>query len=808
MFKKRLLTRTEFLKYAGIITGGVGLSATLMSQVFGLSSKTIQKLKQGPGIEGWVNTTCRLCPGGCGLSVRTIDGIPISLKGNPLSPINRGGICPAAHANLELLYHPDRFTEPLKRPEGRLRKTLDSIAWDEVVPSVAKNIRDLTSTGQGHKIAIINGDNSLLMKNAWQELANKIGTPNFYQENDSGITDTSSYATQGIHQIPMLDLINSECIISLGSNFLEENGAPAHFNQVHGVFKDVDNYTRNKLIYVGPRANITATSAHKWIPIYPDTWGALALGIAHILIEENAIDISYLKKYSNGYFDETTDDGEKHFRFETQVRTIFHPRQVEEITGVPEKDIRYLAELLATRQHCAVLCGREALQSPRGDLHQWAVHSLNFITGNIQNPGGLYFRSTDQMMNSLKSSKNNSSVANLFKSDGGDPFEVPSIDMFAKRIEGYAPYKIELLIINKANPCYHGENRVKWRASLKHIPKVVYLGDLPNETSKYADVILPSHSDFESWDLVEKIPGIPLDSVSIQKPVISPMYNTRQAIEILKEIESQAGIYDPQKQSNKSSKDLVQTRLKNIHTEKRGAPFEMLTQEKWKSIYKNHTPIKGGHTEKQFLERTTDNGGWWDPALPIKGKLSDVIKTPSGKFELLPEILTHIEGYSGDESQILKNLLGDRKYPSSQIQYETSGRDEFPLILISGYPISNPFGRTVYSPTMLETIGIRNEIYWESWAEIHPATAKEFGLKNGDTIQLVSQVGKEIQVRARVKPIIHPDVVFVPLGLGRIDVGRYGSEIGSDPRELMVPQPEVSTGRVIVSGTPVRITLL
>jgi anaerobic selenocysteine-containing dehydrogenase len=286
------------------------------------------------------------------------------------------------------------------------------------------------------------------------------------------------------------------------------------------------------------------------------------------------------------------------------------------------------------------------------------------------------------------------------------------------------------------------------------------------------------------------------------------MYNTRQAIEILKEIESQAGIYDPQKQSNKSSKDLVQTRLKNIHTEKRGAPFEMLTQEKWKSIYKNHTPIKGGHTEKQFLERTTDNGGWWDPALPIKGKLSDVIKTPSGKFELLPEILTHIEGYSGDESQILKNLLGDRKYPSSQIQYETSGRDEFPLILISGYPISNPFGRTVYSPTMLETIGIRNEIYWESWAEIHPATAKEFGLKNGDTIQLVSQVGKEIQVRARVKPIIHPDVVFVPLGLGRIDVGRYGSEIGSDPRELMVPQPEVSTGRVIVSGTPVRITLL
>ncbi|NQU68877.1 MAG: molybdopterin-dependent oxidoreductase [Candidatus Marinimicrobia bacterium] len=808
MSKKRLLTRTEFLKYAGIITGGIGLSASMMSQVFGLSNKTIQKLKQGPGLESWANTTCRLCPGGCGLTVRRIDGIPISLKGNSLSPINRGGVCPAAHANLELLFHPDRYTEPLTRPEGRLRKTLNPTSWEETFPSVAKNVRELTSTGQGHKIAIINGDNSPLMKHVWQEFANQIGTPNFYQENDLGLTDNSCYATQGIRRLPMLDLINSECIISLGSNFLEEDGSPVHFNQVYSEFKDVENVTRNKLIYVGPRANITATSAHKWIPIYPDTWGALALGIAHILIEENAIDTGYLKKYANGYFDETDKDGNKRIRFETQVRTIFHPKYVEEITGIPEKEIRYLAELLATRRHSVVLCGREALQSPRGDLHQWAVHCLNFITGNLQNPGGWYFKSDDPYPVAKPVSDNENPIANLFKSDGGHPLEAPSIDMFAKRVEGYAPYNIELLIINKANPCFHGENRVKWRATLKHIPRVIYLGDLPNETSKYADVIFPTHSDFESWDLVENIPGLPMDSLSVQKPVISPMYGTRSGYEVVKEIASQAGISTQQIFSAKMPEDLVRTRMKQIHAQKRGAPFESLSQKEWKSAYKNHKSLKGGYTETQFLKTTSDNGGWWDPAIQVQHKLDDVIKTPSGKFEMLPETLTYFEGYSGDESQILKNLLAAKKYPSGLIQYETSGRDEFPLTLISGYPITNPFGRTVYSPTMLETIGIRNEIYWESWAEIHPATARKFGLKNGDTIQLVSHVGKEIHVKARVKPIIHPDVVFVPLGLGRIDVGRYGTGIGSDPRELMVPQPEVSTGLAIVSGTPIRITLL
>ncbi len=808
MSKKRLLTRTEFLKYAGIITGGVGLSSSLLSQVFAMSDKTLKKLERGQGLESWVNTTCRLCPGGCGLSIRRIDGIPISLKGNPLSPINRGGLCPAAHANLELLYHPDRYTDPLTRPEGRLRKTLNPTSWEEAMSSVAGRIRELISAGEGYKIAIINGDDSPQMKQVWQDFAIRIDTPNFYQENHSGLTDNSSFITQGLRQIPMPDLINSECIISLGSNFLEEDGSPVHFNQVHGVFKDVENITRNKLIYVGPRANMTATSAHKWIPIYPDTWGTLALGIAHILIEENAIDTGFLKKYANGYFDETDENGKKIIRFETQVRTIFHPKLVEEVTGIREQDIRYLAELLATRKKCVVLCGREALQSPRGDLHQWAVHCLNFISGNLQYPGGWYFRIGASKTTAYTGSEKNGKAINLFKTDSDQPLEAPSIDIFAKRVEGYAPYKTELLIINKANPYFYGENRAKWRATLKHIPRLIYIGDLPNETSKYADIILPSHSDFESWDFIENIPGVPLDSVSVQQPVVEPMYTTRSSYEILKTISVQVGIAVSQIFTSQSPKEYVTSRLKQIHGQKRGAPFESLSLDEWKSTYKKHEPISANYAEAQFVKTVTANGGWWDPSGPVGTDLSKAIETVSGKFEMMPDILKQFEGSVEDLSQILKNLLADRKYSYGLIQYETSGRDEFPLTLISGYPITNPNGRTVYSPTMLETIGIRSEIYWESWVEIHPATARRFGVKNGDAIQVVSQVGKEIRVKARVKPIIHPDVVFIPLGMGRLDIGRYGTGIGSDPRELMVPQPEVSTGRTIVSGTPVRITLL
>ncbi|MFQ6614797.1 MAG: twin-arginine translocation signal domain-containing protein, partial [Fidelibacterota bacterium] len=121
MFDKIILSRRDFLKITGVATGGVVASAAF-SQVLGLSEKTIQKLRKGEGTITWKNTACRLCPGGCSLTVKRLDAVPISFKGNTLSPVNRGGTCPAAYANLEILYHPDRLTVPMARPEGPIQK--------------------------------------------------------------------------------------------------------------------------------------------------------------------------------------------------------------------------------------------------------------------------------------------------------------------------------------------------------------------------------------------------------------------------------------------------------------------------------------------------------------------------------------------------------------------------------------------------------------------------------------------------------------------------------------------------------------
>ena len=46
------------------------------------------------GARAYTTTSCRVCGGGCGIKVRLIDGKrAVKIEGNPLNPINRGGLC-------------------------------------------------------------------------------------------------------------------------------------------------------------------------------------------------------------------------------------------------------------------------------------------------------------------------------------------------------------------------------------------------------------------------------------------------------------------------------------------------------------------------------------------------------------------------------------------------------------------------------------------------------------------------------------------------------------------------------------------
>src|ERR1035437_6646252 len=92
--KSKVISRRSFLAMTGAGVGGAA-GLAFVHLPFG---KILMLKEESPEwrnfVEKDVLTVCQLCPTGCGLKVRTIDGFPVSVFGNEYHPISKGGLCP------------------------------------------------------------------------------------------------------------------------------------------------------------------------------------------------------------------------------------------------------------------------------------------------------------------------------------------------------------------------------------------------------------------------------------------------------------------------------------------------------------------------------------------------------------------------------------------------------------------------------------------------------------------------------------------------------------------------------------------
>src|SRR3954465_7005225 len=85
-----------------------------------------------PGVESWYATTCGGCSAGCGLLVKTRDGRPIKVEGNPLSPLSRGATCAVGQATVLSLYDDQRLKGPLLHGRPASWADVDAFVMDRL----------------------------------------------------------------------------------------------------------------------------------------------------------------------------------------------------------------------------------------------------------------------------------------------------------------------------------------------------------------------------------------------------------------------------------------------------------------------------------------------------------------------------------------------------------------------------------------------------------------------------------------------------------------------------------------------------
>ncbi len=250
---------------------------------------------------------CGLCIARCGAVAVVEDGRFIRLEPDPAHPTGQA-LCAKGRAAPELVYHSERLTHPLRRtrPKGDPDPGWERIGWDEALNLTAAAMRRTAERYGPEAVAFTLSSPSTTAigdSNGFvRRLMNAFGTPNSSFTLDIcgwGRAFATRY-TYGVGSVgtgsgggAMPDIANSGVLILWGYN-------PSHTRLTHATAV-VEALKRGmRLIVIDPRHAGLANKADLWLRVRPGTDGALALGLANLMIERGWYDRDFIRRWSNG----------------------------------------------------------------------------------------------------------------------------------------------------------------------------------------------------------------------------------------------------------------------------------------------------------------------------------------------------------------------------------------------------------------------------------------------------------------------------------------------------------------------------
>src|SRR5215467_10826927 len=216
------MDRRQFIKISAL-TGSSATLASCGNPEYHLI-RFVPEDKLVPGIAVWKPSICPLCPAGCGLNVRVMDGevevirngqlgrtrmgLAKKLEGHPDHPINQGKLCTRGQAAAEITYHPDRIGHPLKRAGARGDGKFEEISWEQAIAEFVSKLDALSAANSQKKLAAVMRPQRGLRAELLQQFAMRFGAPApfAYDFFNDDLLRRANALSFGVQQLPTLDL--------------------------------------------------------------------------------------------------------------------------------------------------------------------------------------------------------------------------------------------------------------------------------------------------------------------------------------------------------------------------------------------------------------------------------------------------------------------------------------------------------------------------------------------------------------------------------------------------------------------------
>ncbi len=323
-----------------------------------------------PRQTGRRQTTCtRDCPDSCSILATVENGRIVSHRGDPEHGVTRGFLCLRGNHYLKRFYDPQR----LLYPQRRTAKGWERISWENALDLAAEKLRSCRDTFGPLSILVVNYSAihtwlpRILSRLFWAHF----GGATF---SSGGLSVEASHAAQALdfggdctHEPE--DLVHSRAFVVWGKNVAVTRPHWMPFIQQARKNGAV-------MAVIDPVYSETAQKADRFYQIRPGSDGMLALGVARLLLERNAVDEDFIAKHTHGF------SGYQEMVLNCRLE------DVALATDLKPEQIREIADLYATKKPLATFAGLGPSYWKNGGAMVRLIDALAAISGNVGVPGG------------------------------------------------------------------------------------------------------------------------------------------------------------------------------------------------------------------------------------------------------------------------------------------------------------------------------------------------------------------------------------------------------------------------------------
>ncbi|MEY2513852.1 MAG: formate dehydrogenase major subunit [bacterium] len=481
-----------------------------------------------------VTTTCGYCGVGCRLEAHAADGRVASISPALDGPANKGHTCLKGRFAHQFSRHRERLSSPLiRRPDGGLRRA----SWEEAIALIVSELTRIRDSAGADAIAGLassraTNEDCYVMQRMMRAA---IGTHNI--DNCSRVCHSpTSWALRKAFGLSGAtgsfdDIEAADAAILMGANATEGHpvvGARIKQASLRGL----------KLVTIDPRRIELADYGVLHLSPRPGTNAAVMLALAHVVARDGLADDAFLAARTDGYaeFEALLDD--------------YTPADVQRISGVPAADLERAAHIYAEAANACVLWGLGVTEHRYGSEVVRLICNLALMCAKVGRPGCALLPLRGQ--NNVQGSSDMGALPDTFTG-----YQSVADEAVARRFEACwgvtmkrerglkIPEMFDAAVAGRLKAMYiFGEDVAQTDPNTTHVVQALESLELlvcqdifENETTRYADVILPASSFLEKRGTFTNAER----RIQLVEPAIDPPGDARTDFDILTTISAALG---------------------------------------------------------------------------------------------------------------------------------------------------------------------------------------------------------------------------------------------------------------------------